>query len=118
MLFPHTKTTRDVDTVTFFQTTVPFPKVNLDDFLRQAALDIVTLLQRPPSTTTLSLQAGDSIQNAMLKLAAILHRTDDYPSPIIQQQKLQPPQRVTTTTPTPSSPRVVKTINTQPLTEK
>ena len=93
--FPNTKATRNVDTVTFSPTTVPFPKVNLEDFLRQAASDIVSLLQNPPSTTTPSLQAGDSIQNALLQLATILHRTDDLPSTIIQKStEMQPPPRV------------------------
>ena len=35
--FSMTKTVRDCDTVTFFLTTVPFPQVNLEDHLKQAA---------------------------------------------------------------------------------
>ena len=117
--FPNTKATRDVDTVTFFPTTVPFPKVNLEDFLRQAASDIVSLLQNPPSTTTPSLQAGDSIQNALLQLATILHRTDDLPPTIIQQSTaLQPPPRVDKILDSQSPPRVVAKLNNSPITVK
>ena len=74
---------RICDTVTFLPNTVPFPQIKLDDFLRQAATDIVKILSNPPSTTTPSLQAGDSTYNALLDLATTLNRIDkipDYPS--------------------------------------
>ena len=117
--FPQKKATRDVDTVTFFPTSVPFPKVNLDDFLRQAASDIVSLLQHPPSTTTPSLQAGDSIQNALLQLATILNRNDKLPSPILQTPSiLHSPPRVLTSKPASKSPRVDETINATAPTSK
>ena len=69
--FPQTKATRDVDTVTFFPTNVPFPKIKIEDFLRQAASDIFTILQHPPSTTVPSPQAGNTTQNSLLQLATI-----------------------------------------------
>ena len=117
--FPNTKTTRDVDTVTFFPTTVPFPKVNLEAFLRQAASDIVSLLQNPPSTTTPSLPAGDDIQNALLQLATIIHRTDDLTSPIIQQSTvLQSPPRMDKNLNSQSTPRVVDKLNNSHITIK
>ena len=70
--FPRTRTTRDCDTVTFFPTNIPFPQVKLDDFLRQAATDIITILTKPPSSTTPSLQSGDPVRNALLTLATQL----------------------------------------------
>ena len=73
--FPDTRSERDVDTVTFFPHSIKFPEVNLDDFLRQATYDIITLLTDPPSTTTVSLKAGDSTKNALLEIATLLNRT-------------------------------------------
>ena len=70
---PQTRATRDFDTDTFFPSTVSFPQVETDDFLHQAATDIVSILQQPPSSTVPSLQAGDTVQNALLQLATILH---------------------------------------------
>ena len=42
-----------------------FPQIKLEDFLKQAATDIITLLTNPPSTTTPSLEAGDPVRNAL-----------------------------------------------------
>ena len=75
--FPRTRTTRVCETVTFFPHEVPFPKVTITDHLRQAATDIVTILTKPPSTTTPSLQAGDPIRNALLEIAQQLNRVED-----------------------------------------
>ena len=77
--FPRTRSVRDCDTVAFFPTTVPFPEIKLDDFLRQAASDIITILTQPPSTTTPSLQAGDPVRNALTTLATQLQRIEDIP---------------------------------------
>ena len=81
MFFPSTRAERDVDTVTFFPTVVPFPKVSTDDFLRQAATDIITILTEPPSSTTPTLEAGDSTRNALLKIAKTLKRAEKLPEP-------------------------------------
>ena len=69
--FEKTRSERNVDTVTFFPKKIKFPQVKLEDFLKQAATDIISLLTQPPSTTTLSLEAGDLTKNALLKLARI-----------------------------------------------
>ena len=74
--FPETRATRDVDTVEFLST-VPFPKVQLSDFLRQAAECIVHLLQNQLLSTISSLQAGDGVNNALLHLVTILNRVED-----------------------------------------
>ena len=73
--FPTTRSVRPVDTVTFFPTTILILKVGLEYFLHQAATDIIKILQDQPSTTTLSLKVGDTIQNALLYLADILKQT-------------------------------------------
>ena len=57
--FPKTRSERDVNTVTFFPKAIKFPEIHLDDFLKQAATDIIAILTSPPSTTTPSLHAGD-----------------------------------------------------------
>ena len=79
--FPKTRSQRHVDTVTSFPVTVPFPKLSIEDFLKQAAQDIVTILKDPPSTTTLSLKVGDEMNNALVHLAEILNRTKSLPAP-------------------------------------
>ena len=74
MYFPKTRSERDVDTVTFFPTVVPYPKVGLDPFLRQSATDIITILTSKPSYTTPSLKVGDPTRNALLEIATVLNR--------------------------------------------
>ena len=46
--FPKTKSIRITDTVTFIPHSIPIPELRLEDHLRQAADDIVTLLSNPP----------------------------------------------------------------------
>ncbi len=58
---------------------MPFPEIKLDDFLRQVASDIITILTQPPSTTIPSLQAGDPVSNALTTLAIQLQRIEDIP---------------------------------------
>ena len=53
--FPDTRATRNVDTVEFPPSTVPFPQVKLANFSRQTAGDIVHILKNPPSSTIPSL---------------------------------------------------------------
>ena len=71
--FPGKRTTRHVDTVEFFPHRIPFPQVKLEDFLTQAASDIVTLLTNPPNTSFPSLDAGYPLHNALLKISTALH---------------------------------------------
>ena len=75
---PRTRSIRVSDTVTFFPHRIPFPEVKLEDFIRHALSDIITLLTDPPSTTTVSLQAGNETQNALLQIATILNRTSPW----------------------------------------
>ena len=77
--FSETRSTWPVDTLTFPPSKVPIPKVNLEDFLQQAATNIVSILQDPPSTTKLGLKAGDERKNALLELSDILKQSDPLP---------------------------------------
>ena len=119
--FPRTKTERNCDTVTFFPAEIPFPRVKLQDFLVQAATDIITLLTSPPSTTTPSLQAGDPVRNALLTLATQLKRIDKIQTVDIPDA---PPPRVARSTivnnkqPDTSFPRVKLTTPTSPPAQK
>ena len=76
------------DTDAFFPHEIPFPEVKIDDFLRQAATDIITILTHPPPTTVPSLQAGDSTKNAILELASILNRADNISNKLENQRKV------------------------------
>ena len=134
--FTKTQSERDCNTVTFFPKQIQFPKIDLDAFLCQAAQDIITLLTDSPSCTTLSLQAGDPTQNALLEIATILKRTEalptttsitpphhttefplqniSEPSPVSPQHHTVPLPRVLITPPetmTESFPRVMEELN-------
>ena len=41
---PETNRERDADTVDFIPNKIPFPKVSTDDYLRQIATDLLTIL--------------------------------------------------------------------------
>ena len=73
------KIARYCNTVTFFPKLVPFLRVMLDNFLRQAAQDIITILTDTPSTTTPTLEAVYPVQNALLTLAAQIKCVDNIP---------------------------------------
>ena len=77
----------------FFLSNIPFPKVNLRDYLVQAAEDIITILNALPSTTTPTLEAGDEVRNALLNITEILQRAEKLPLP----PKI--PKQTTTVTP-------------------
>ena len=84
--FTPTKSERNVDTVTFFPKSIPFPKISAEDFLKQAATDIINILSHPPSTTTFSLQIGDETKNGLVQVAQALNRVEKIP----ENKKLQP----------------------------
>ena len=77
---PSTRAKRNYDTVTFIPVVVPLPQVKADDFLKQAALDIISILTNPLSTTAITLAAGDVTQNALLKIAHELKQVEQLPS--------------------------------------
>ena len=51
----------------------------MEDILKQAATDTITILTQPPSITTPSLQAGDPVRNALLTLATHLKQVEPIP---------------------------------------
>ena len=60
--FLRRRSQRVVDTVEFFPHSIPFPEVKLQDFIKQAATDLVTLLKHPPSTTVPSSSSSPQIE--------------------------------------------------------
>ena len=91
--FPKTRSERNCDTLTFIPNVVPFPKVTTDDFLRQAATDIVTILSQPVSASIPTLEAGDATRNAILKLATILKTKDIMPLLPVPPVSSTPPKK-------------------------
>ena len=85
---PATRSVVTSDTVLFLPHELPLPSVTIDDFLRQAATDIVSILTHPPPSTVPSLEAGDSTKNALLKLALLLNPSEDINDKIHQQHSI------------------------------
>lgn len=80
-----------MNTVSFFLASIPFPVIKIDDYLRQAASDIITILTSSPSTTVPTLNAGDKACNALLEIVTILNQATDLPTaPILPQRSQQP----------------------------
>ena len=72
--FPRTRATRNCDTVTFMPQNFTMPELKTEDHLRQCALDIIVLLQSPPSPSpALSLQMGNEEKNAIATIAEIFN---------------------------------------------
>ena len=71
---------RDLDTVTFFPADIDFPKISIEDYLQQAALDIITILTDPPNNTIPTLSAGNKTRNALLELVTILKNRSNLPA--------------------------------------
>ena len=77
---PSTGGTRDADTVQFFPKQIPFPQISTEDYLLQAATDILTVLKNPPPSLP-SLTFGDATRNAIDHLARLLQRAVKRPKP-------------------------------------
>ena len=97
--FPRTRATRTCDTVIFFPHKAPFPTITTQDYLKQAADDIIHILLHPPSTTVPTLAAGDPVRAALLELATTLQRVQPVP---VRPEPTIP----ITMTPAAPSPRV------------
>ena len=78
---PVTFQERDADTVEVFPTTTPFTRVSTDDYLRQAAIDLVDIL-RAPKNNIPSLTYGSPTTNAYIHIAQILKRAATPPTPV------------------------------------
>ena len=70
--FTKSRRVRDIHKLEIIPHTVAIPEASTTDYLHQAAGDILSILQTPPSTTAISLKAGDPTQNALEKIAEIL----------------------------------------------
>ena len=100
---PTTHAERNADTVEFFPSTTPFPQVSTDDYLRQAATDILNILQAPKQTIP-TLTYGSPTTNAYIHLAQILKRATVKPANVHPQL----PEKLTA-----AEPRVVKQLPTK-----
>ena len=58
---------------------IPIPQLTVTEYLKQAAADIVDILQQTPSNLPFSLEVGDSLWNAILKLVDIFHTKETLP---------------------------------------
>jgi hypothetical protein len=70
---PTTARQRDVDTLQSFPKKIPFPSISTEDHLKQAASDILAILQKPPSSLPY-LAYGDPTNNAIVQIATLLGR--------------------------------------------
>jgi hypothetical protein len=77
---PSSARERDVDTLKFFPKTVPFPNISTEDYLKQAASDILSILQKSP-TTLPYLVYGDATNNTIVQIAKLLGRAEAPPVP-------------------------------------
>jgi hypothetical protein len=97
---------RDIDTLELFPKQIPFPQVTTNDYLQQAAADIISILTTKPSITP-SLAYNDETKNALFKIAQLLGwsalppTAPDIPSPL---------PRVPTLPTVPPSPTVVRRL--------
>jgi hypothetical protein len=66
---------------------MPFPKVTTDDYLQQAASDIISILKTKPSVTP-SLVYGDDTTNALFKIAQLLGRSTLPPTALTIESQL------------------------------
>jgi hypothetical protein len=98
---PATAQERNVDTLQFFPKAIPFPAISTEYYLKQAASDILSILQNLPSQLPY-LSYGDATNNAIVQIAiALLGRAKSSPpSPSIlptmpapvAQAPVQPPR--------------------------
>jgi hypothetical protein len=108
---PQTNRVRDADTVKFFPHKIPFPSTTTTDYLHQAANDILAILKDPPKSSFPSLESGCITNNALTKIATLLHRASKMPAPIQPSSsaptapvpRVETPLQNESSTPSPSS---------------
>ena len=108
---PVTFREQDTYTVEFFPKTTPFPRVSRDDYLRQAATDLVDIF-RALKKNIPSLTYGSPTTNAYIHLAQILKRSATPPTPVPTVQHDAHSPRVV-----PVSPSVTKEPRLVPATK-
>ena len=114
--FPKTRAERQTDTLTFFPHHISVPEVASIDFLKQAALDIISILSSPAPSLPLSLEAGDTTKNALLKIAEALGTVKDRP--VLAPNPTQLPRVQVKEKPTSCSPRVLNKPSHNDMTTK
>ena len=72
----NTRSDKICDTVKFISYTIPIPKTNIDDYLRKAASDIISILTRQPSIPSPTFTTGDLVRNAPLELVQQFTRAE------------------------------------------
>ena len=106
-----TNAIRDTLTLDWFPKTVPFPKVTNDNYLRQTADDLLSLLQpAQPATQAHSLTYGSNVTNAYIQIAQLLRRATTPPTP----RPTADPPRVPTPAPAtlPTNPATIPRVAT------
>ena len=98
-----------------FSRKIPFPKVSTDNYLRQAATDLVHILQQAQPTIS-TLTYGTPVTNAYIQLAQILKRATKQSKPTNEKVYKVPSPRVTEMEISPvPAPRVVQEILSEPI---
>ena len=87
---PSTGGTMNADTVDFFPQAVPFPRVTTEQYLHQAAIDLLAILQSKEKSIP-SLFYGSTITNAYIQVAQILKRATLQPKPPTSSPNLASP---------------------------
>ena len=77
---PLTKEVVISDTVQLIEENIPLPVAKLDDYLRQAVDDILSILKQPQATTLPFLQYGNDTKNAIVKVAGLLKKAVQRPT--------------------------------------
>ena len=85
---PSTKAEIITDTLVFIPHTIPIPNITTNNFLTQAASDIITLHTCLPSHIPSTLQLGNSTRNGLLHLATLLN-TNDITNSVVNKQENQ-----------------------------
>ena len=99
----------DIDTLKFFPHSTPLPQIATEDFLKQAATDIISILQKPPSATP-HLQLTNTTRHALIYIARILNKAAPL-EPIPSIESLPPLQSPVPSTTNPStSPSTTTTL--------
>ena len=86
---PNTKSVIVTDTVDLIANESPIPTVSHEEYLQQALMDILAVLQQKQPSNIPSLQYGEKINDAIITVASILGKT--LPKPTILNQKIAIP---------------------------
>ena len=79
---PQTNSIITTDTVKIFPHHNIFPEISQQDYLQQAILDILTILQTQQKTNLPTNSFGDTQSEALIQIANILGRAKEKPTPI------------------------------------